>query len=147
MDCARLKEQLVPYHFGTLPDAEADAVDAHLLACTACLRVYLALKRAAKPGDRATAERPSEEVRARLRRNVEAHLASRRAASSSPAPRFLLRRIPLYQGVMAAALAAGVALVLPAALRAPRAASSIDPSSNAPEIDTSRQDAKSFRIY
>ena len=41
MDCADVQAELIPYHLGTLEEAAADAMDAHLLTCAACLRGYL----------------------------------------------------------------------------------------------------------
>jgi anti-sigma factor RsiW len=134
MDCARLKDKLIGYHFGALADDETDAIDEHLLSCAACLRTYLTLKRA----NRSAEHRPSAEMRARLRQNVKAAVAKQKKAH------FLFRRIPVYQGLAAAALAAAVTLVAPklADLRpAPSRAGLHE------EIDTSRQSAKSFRIY
>jgi hypothetical protein len=134
MDCAGVGEHLVSYHLANVSEEERQAVETHLVDCNACLRTYLALKRAA---DRAGLERPSPAVRARLRASV---------AETFPRPRntaMLVRKIPLYQGVMLAAIAAAIALFAPGAVhRVLRA-----PSAGTPAIDTSRTRAESLHIY
>jgi anti-sigma factor RsiW len=139
MDCAAVASRLVGYHFATLEDDERDAIDTHLLGCQACLGTYLALKRAS---DRRPLERPSAEVKARLRASV---LAAFPAEPVRPRRTGLLaRRIPLYQGVFAAALAAVVAWLVPPLLRsAPRG----DARDGAADIDTARPRAAAFKIY
>lgn len=138
MDCAAVASHLVTYHFAAsdLADEARDAIDAHLLECKTCLETYLSLKRAA---EKRPLEKPSASVRARLRAEV--------AETFAPRPRgitFLVRRIPLYQGIAAAAVAAAIALVVPNLVRGegrvhPRAAST--------EIDTARPRAASLAIY
>lgn len=144
MDCSGVGSQLVAYHFAALSDEARDAVDAHLIGCTACLKAYLALKHAAERGP---LERPSDEARARLRADV----ARRFAAKPTPAPArtgvvralFVERRIPLYQGLVAAALAAAVTLlVLGRAERTPPHV-----REGVPQVDTSRPHAESLQIY
>jgi len=137
MDCAGVASQLVAYHFATATDAERDAIDAHLLGCRPCLETYLALKRAT---DRGPLEKPSASVRARLRAEV--------AETFRPAPRvgLMRRRIPLYQGLFAAAVAAAIALAVPSLLRSgPRAP--LDAREGAPRIDSARPSAESLQIY
>ena len=153
MDCARI--DLIAYHFGTQEEKERDAAEEHLLGCTRCLASYLALKRASErregsPGGRGVspdendgAERPSDEVRARLRQDV---------ARTFPQPArwrpfgWLARPIPLYQGLAAATFALVVAVFA-------QRAHSRSPSSPAwglhggEQVDTSRPSAESLTIY
>jgi hypothetical protein len=138
MDCTGVAGLLVEYHLGAVSDAEADAIDAHLVACSACLRTFLAIKRAS---DRAESERPRPEVRARLRAEV---------VRAFPPPGSMkvavfARRIPLYQGVALAALAASIALVLPNVVQ--RLSREGDNRAGATAIDTSRTRAESLHIY
>jgi len=137
MDCAGVGEHLVAYHLASVAEAEREAVEAHLVGCSACLRTYLALKRAA---DRAGLERPSDALRARLRSEVAATFAKRRFR---PNLAVFARKIPLYQGVALAALAAAIALVAPnviARVHRPTV-------SGTPAIDTTRTRAESLHIY
>lgn len=134
MDCAVV--DLVAYHFATLEDAERDRVDEHLVGCTACLRAYLAVKRRAELG--ASTERPSEEARLRLRREV---LERFRPTRATRARAWLARPIPLYQGVAAAVLAIVVAAVLPALAR------QAPPPSGGPYVDSARPAAESLSVY
>jgi anti-sigma factor RsiW len=137
MDCTGV--DLVAYHLGSIEERERDAVEAHLVACRACLRTYLAIKRAA---DRAELDRPRPEVRARLRAEV-ARAFPPRARPSVGHP-VLTRRIPLYQGVVLAALAAAVAVAAPSVLHR---VSRIEAGGDATSIDTSRTRAESLHIY
>ncbi len=137
MDCARVAEHLVAYHLASISEKERDAVEAHLVDCSACLKTYLALKRAS---DRAESERPRAQVKARLRAEVMEAFPPRRRR---PSLAVFARRIPLYQGVALAALAAAIALVAPGVLH--RAGRS--PKVGAPAIDTSRTHAESLHIY
>jgi anti-sigma factor RsiW len=133
MDCAGVAQHLVSYHLGSASDSEREAVEAHLVDCHACVKAYLAVKRAA---DRAELERPSPAVRERLRASVA-------AAFPRPTKIVFARKIPLYQGVALAALAAAIALFAPnVAHRVLRA-----PSAGTPAIDTSRTHAESLHIY
>lgn len=68
MSCDTIQAELVAYHFGTESDETRDAVEAHLLECSQCLRDYLALKRAIETGEGAPA--PSEAARVKIRRSV-----------------------------------------------------------------------------
>jgi predicted anti-sigma-YlaC factor YlaD len=141
MDCTGIAD-LALYHLGAVTEEERDVVEAHLMACSACLKTYLAVKRAAERSDR---ERPRPHVRARLREEVG-------RAFPSPERRSKLaifgRRIPLYQGFALAAVAAAVALVAPNIVQRAvfhdrdRAA-----RPGAPAIDTSRTHAESLHIY
>jgi anti-sigma factor RsiW len=143
MDCTVVAGTLVAYHLGAATDDEADAVEAHLVACASCLRTYLAIKRAA---DRAQLERPRPEVKERLRAEVARSFpapARVRDHRARPLP-MLVRRIPLYQGVALAALAASIALVAPGVVR--RVARS-EAAPGVPVIDTARTRAESLHIY
>lgn len=138
MDCTGVASHLVAYHFATVSDEERDAVDAHLLGCTTCLASYFALKRAA---DKSPLERPAASVKARLRAEVAASFP----ASARPARVTLLaRRIPLYQGLFAAAVAAAIALAVPTLLRQQRQR---DVPEGTAQIDSARPRAESFQIY
>jgi hypothetical protein len=139
MDCAEVGGLLVAYQFATTTDEERDAVDTHLIGCQACLRTYLALKRAAERGP---LERPSGEARERLRAEVARMFGAPRAPAP-PRVVFLQRRIPLYQGLVAAALAAAVTLL--ALGRAPRVHDRV--REGVPQVDTSRPRAESLQIY
>jgi len=139
MDCAAVASVLVGYHFATLEEAERDAIDTHLLGCQTCLGTYLALKRAAERGP---LERPSAAVKARLRASVAS--AFPKAAPRPARVTLLARRIPLYQGLFAAALAAAIALAVPSLLRQ-RTQGAI--REGAPQIDSARERASSFEIY
>jgi anti-sigma factor RsiW len=142
MDCAGVAGHLVAYHLGTVSDEERDVVEGHLVGCSACLKTYLALKRAA---DRAELERPRPEVKARLRAEVARAFPAPANEVATPKRRpVLARRIPLYQGVALAALAAAVAVAAPGVLQR---VSRADASAGAPSIDTSRTRAESLQIY
>lgn len=130
MDCTAVASHLVAYHFGATTDEERDAIDAHLVACTACLRTYLALKHAS---ERAPLERPSARVKEALRAE-----AMRRFAPRAP---LFARRIPLYQGVALAAIAAAVTLLVP------RVIHRTEIREGTPQVDTSRARAESLQIY
>jgi predicted anti-sigma-YlaC factor YlaD len=141
MDCALIREELFAYHFGAASDEERDRIDAHLPECGDCLRTYLTLKRRLESG--AASERPSDAVRDRLREEV--------AKKFRPKPRTKMtsifrRRIPLYQGVVAVALAAAVTLALPRAYRAAEEGGRSGQPAE-PSIDTARPSAESLSIF
>lgn len=139
MDCTAVAENLVAYHVGAIEDADREAIEAHLVDCRTCLETYMAIKRAA---DRANQERPRPEVRDRLRMEVLA--AFPKKSDEKPARvSFLRRRIPLYQGVALAAIAAAITLAAPSVLKRMQRA----PSQPAPLVDTSRTHAESLTIY
>jgi anti-sigma factor RsiW len=138
MDCAGVAGGLVAYHLGTIADDERDAVEAHLISCASCLKTYLALKRAADHAGKL--ERPRPEVRERLRAEV-----LRTFAAAKPEPKSFRRRIPLYQGVALAAIAAAVALAAPNVLQ--WAGRSSGHHHAEPSIDTTRTRAESLHIY
>jgi len=139
MDCAVVASHLVGYHFATLEDAERDAIDTHMLGCTTCLGAYLALKRAS---DQRPLEKPSAAVKARLRESVRDAFPTKEARPARV--RLLARRIPLYQGLFAAALAAAIALAVPTLLRGSRRG---EVREGAPQVDSARPRAESFQIY
>ena len=139
MDCAAVASHLVGYHFATLEEAQRDGIDAHLLGCHACLGTYLALKRAA---EERPLDAPSSAVRGRLRASVAAAFP---AAEARPARVALLaRRIPLYQGLFAAAVAAALALTVPS-LVPPRKHGAV--REGAAQIDSARERPSAFQIY
>jgi hypothetical protein len=143
MDCTGVAGLLVAYHLGTASDEEADTVDAHLVGCSACLKTYLALKRAA---DRAQLEQPRPDVKARLRAEVAREFSRPVSAPAKVRPLAVFaRRIPLYQGVALAALAASIALVAPGVLRHFERESA--ETTSVPLIDTARTRAESLHIY
>lgn len=152
MDRCEVEESLLDYHLGTLVEEERDQVEAHLLQCTRCLAIYLGIKRTA---DARSRERPSDEARGRLRAEVERTFAGPGGAArrSFPglergrsAPLFS-RRIPLYQGLVAAAVAAAVALIAPRLMHAAATERSLRSVESRRAIDTSRPEAESLRIY
>jgi len=126
---------LVAYHFATVSDEERDAIDAHLLGCRTCLEAYLALKRAA---DKSPLERPGARVRERLRADVAAAFPPKAGRVA-----LLARRIPLYQGLAAAAIAAAIALAVPRLFHEPHRAV----PEGAARVDSARPHAESFQIY
>jgi hypothetical protein len=134
MDCAVV--DLVAYHFATLEDADREAVDEHLVACTACLRAYLRLKHQCERG--VAIDRPTEQARLRLRRAVQARF---RPTVGSKVHAWFARPIPLYQGLAAAAIALLLASLAPRVSNpAPRVAAG-------PYVDTSRPSPESLTIY
>lgn len=136
MDCAEVGQRLVEYHFATLDDDARDALEEHLVACTACLRAYLAFKRATESG---ASEKPSSATRARLRASV----ASAFAKPTHAPVRLFARRIPLYQGLAFAAVAAALTLLAPGFVRR----LSTPSTGTASKVDTSRPVADSLEIY
>ena len=142
MDCVLLREELFAYHFGVCEDADRDRIDEHLVSCSQRLRFYLALKRRIESGAH---EKPSTETRERLRENVVKKFKPRPTGKLTA---MLQRRIPLYQGVFAVAVAACVALARCGAHRAiwsPTGTASQD--SREPRIDTARNSAESLSIF
>jgi anti-sigma factor RsiW len=131
-------ETLLAYHFGATSDEEREQVDAHLLACTGCLRAYLRLKHHVERGA-ARGARPSEAVRARIRADVEAIV---RPSGAARVREVLRRPLPLYQALAVAAVAAGIAVGLPSITR-----SIVRPSaSHSIRVDTSEPLAASQGI-
>jgi anti-sigma factor RsiW len=139
MDCALIQEHLIGYHFAALSEEERQSVEAHLVACSACLREYLALKAEVDRGSR-PAEGPSEAVRLKLRAAVEARF---RPSAAKRFRRYLSRPVPLYKGIAIAALGAAAAAFAPALLHAlhPETAHAAE------RVDTARPVAQSLTIY
>ncbi len=73
MKCEDATQTLVALQFGAIEGAERDEIEAHLCACTACVREFLAIKRAVELPDEPPA--PSETSRARLRSAVAKELS------------------------------------------------------------------------
>jgi len=135
-----IQGNLVSYHFATASDDEREAVEKHLVGCTACLRTYLALKTHVDRGARER-DHPSEEARQRLRAAVEARF---RATPARRLRGWLVRPVPLYQGLAAAAVVLAAVALGPAiagVLRPPPAAHA------AQRVDTARPVAESMTIY
>jgi anti-sigma factor RsiW len=142
MDCPLIQQHLIGYHFATASDDERREVEAHLVACTPCLRTYLALKAHVDRGTQA-GEAPSEAARLRLRAAVEARF---RPTAARRVRRWLARPVPLYQGFAVAAV-----IVLAAAL-APQVAGALRPSpspaaGSVERVDSARTSAESLTIY
>ncbi len=134
MDCVVV--DLAAYHFGTLDEGARDAVEEHLLACTACLRAYLALKRRTVAG--ASSGVPSDAARARLRAAVEERF---RPSPIGRARAWMARPIPRYQGLAVALVALVFAAVVPALVERPA------PLAGGRFVDTARLTAASLGIY
>ncbi len=109
MDCRLIQGELVAFTFGTSTEDERGRIDAHLLACTECLRAYLRFKHHVERGA-SLRERPSDEVRRRIRADVAAAVRPRGPARVR---QWLRRPIPLYQGLAVACVAAGLAIATP----------------------------------
>lgn len=139
MDCALIQGKLIEYQFATLEDADREAVEAHLLACTGCLRTYLALKAHVDRGSGA-GEVPSEETRLRLRAAVEARF---RSTATRRLRRWLSRPVPLYQGLAIAAFVAAAVGIAPTLFRSLHSRG----ARPAEQVDTARLAAKSLTIY
>ena len=140
MDCTAVAENLVAFHVGAIEDARlGEAIEEHLVGCRTCLETYMAIKRAA---DRANQERPRPEVRDRLRMDVLAAFPKKSDAKPARVS-FLRRRIPLYQGVALAAVAAAITLITPSVVKRIQRYN----APPAPMVDTSRTHAESLTIY
>lgn len=101
MDCELTRPYLIEFHFGEIDDQPRLLVEAHLLLCPACLRQFLALKRAIEISE----AKPSEAARARLRDAV-----AREVASPGPAAWSWWQR-PLAVAVAAVAVLLAAATV------------------------------------
>ena len=144
MDCTLIEDRLVAYHLATVDDEERLTIDAHLLGCTDCLRVYLRLKHDLERGTRI---KPSAALRARLRDDVERLV---RPTGLARVQMFLRRPIPLYQGFAAAAAIAIVvaaALVLPAKSTTATATAPAIREGATQRIDTARESSESLSLY
>lgn len=139
MDCALIQGRLIEYQFATLEDADREDVEAHLLACKACLRTYLALKAHVDRGSGA-GEVPGEAARLRLRAAVVARF---RSTATRRLRRWLSRPVPLYQGLAVAALVAAAVALAPTIARSLHSAG----ARPAEQVDTARPAAESLTIY
>jgi anti-sigma factor RsiW len=74
MKCDEARNELVALSLGLVEAADRDAVEAHLAECSACVREFLAVKRAMESCDEESTEGPSELSRARLREAVAVEL-------------------------------------------------------------------------
>jgi anti-sigma factor RsiW len=99
VDCSLIDSELVGFHFGTLSPDERARVEEHLPDCARCVRAYLQIKQSVEAG--VEGARPSDLLRARIRRSMESELARRQKA---PARRWWVGG--------AAAVAAAAALLL-----------------------------------
>jgi anti-sigma factor RsiW len=140
MDCRDVREDLIAFHLGALTDERRAPFDAHLLACRACLRAYLELKRAVEL-DAGEEARPSEAARLRLRAAVAARF---RPSLVARAGRWLRRPVPLYQGLTLALVLLALAALVPPLVRA---LPSRAPRASGVTVDTARQSAESLNIY
>jgi predicted anti-sigma-YlaC factor YlaD len=139
MDCGKVN--LVGYHLGAASPEERELVEGHLVACSSCVQSYLALKRHA---DEQASERPSAELRARLRSDVAK--AFPRSVGARLAA-WLTSPVPLYIGALAVAVTS-VALLLANRLWSASASRTHRPfSEGSARIDTSRANAESLTIY
>ncbi len=77
MTCERVRPELTGFHFGAVEGDDRREVEAHLVACRACLEEYFELKRAVEGAD--LEDGPSPASRARLRRAVADTLRRERA--------------------------------------------------------------------
>lgn len=67
MDCKMSQENLIDFQFGSLGIDHRTHIEAHLMACPACLQEFFLLKRDVESGH-AVAVRPAAEVRAKILR-------------------------------------------------------------------------------
>ncbi len=138
MDCSLIQGDLIAYHFGAVTDDERERVEAHLVACQACLRSYLALKAHVDQTGKPPAQ-PSEESRLKLRAAVERRF---RPSPVRRVGRWLARPVPLYQSVaLAAVVVLGVAFGPTLARQLPLPFSHAHDTSE--RVDTSRTTAES----
>jgi anti-sigma factor RsiW len=104
MTCRETERELVAYHFSLAPDDARRRVESHLVACPACVRAFVELKRAIETS--ADVPAPSRPARARLRRAVADELG------------LTERRWLWWERPLAVAVAASAVLVAGAATRA-----------------------------
>ncbi len=132
MNCQRLRDSFTDALAGTLPAADAAAIQAHLAGCAECRREWTALQETLLTLDRLPAAEPSP----RLRTRFDAMLAEAKREAATPereaAPfgrawsrldtffALLLPSRPTFQGALAVAVLA-VGLVLGARLVRPTA--------------------------
>jgi len=100
MTCDELRSELIPYHFGEVPDETRRSLEAHLPGCAACVTELLSLKRAFETAE--DEPRPSDLARARLRAAVAAEIGA--------APRRWWERPVAFTFAASAVLAAFMAM-------------------------------------
>jgi hypothetical protein len=148
MDCRLIQGDLVAYHFATTTDEARERIDAHLVACTGCLRAYLRVKHHIErsAGSEGAGDRPGAAMRQRLRADVAAAF---RPTAKQRVQRALARPIPLYQGLVAAAVALLLAGAAPTVVErlVTGARDRGAEATNAERIDTSRASAESLTFY
>lgn len=118
-------------------------METHLVACTACLRTYLAFKaHVDRDGSGApSGEVPGETARLRLRGAVEARF---RPTPARVLGRWFATPVPLYQGV---AVAAAVVLAFVLGPAVARAIHPAPPAHALERVDSARSAAESLTIY
>ncbi len=143
MDCSLIQGDLIAYHFGAVADDERERVEAHLVACQACLRSYLALKAHVDQTGKPPAL-PSEASRLKLRAAVERRF---RPSPARRVGRWLAKPVPLYQSLaLAAAVVIGVALGPTLAHQLPRTHEHAHAYETSERVDTSRTTAESTTL-
>jgi anti-sigma factor RsiW len=104
MTCREVERELVAYQFGALEDDARRRVEAHLVACSACVGAFVQVKRAVELGEQGA--RPSDAAKRRLRRAVARELGVREAKPTA------------WERALAVGIAACLVLVAGAATRA-----------------------------
>ena len=115
MTCTEIERELVGYQFGTLDDEQRRCVEEHLVACAACVRAFVELKRAIETSEEAPA--PSPAARAKLRRAVARELGDGYAAGGTSRTRAVEVR-SWWERPLAIALAASVVMIAGATMHA-----------------------------
>jgi anti-sigma factor RsiW len=72
MSCDTIEPELLAYHFALVDEDTRKRIEDHLVACPACVRAFVDVKRAIDTSE--GAPRPSNTARARLRRAVATEL-------------------------------------------------------------------------
>lgn len=142
MDCSLIQVDLVAYHLGAIEEPARERVEAHLVACAACVRAFVTLKRHMESG----AAKPSEAARARLRAAVAAEFEPNAA---SRVKKWLRRPIPLYQGLAAAAVIALAAMTAPKIAELASRAHGREPApiADGERVDSARTSPDSLSFY
>lgn len=142
MDTHVTEEGLLAYYLGASSDEERGLIDEHLCACARCLRAFLGLKRHAERSPAGWRDhRPRPEARARLYADVRAAF---RPSAAARLRRALRRPIPLYQSLVAAALAVALAALAPAARSLARPGAAAAPGAR---VDSARISPESLTLY
>jgi hypothetical protein len=97
--------QLLAFHFAALEEHERAAVEAHLRGCSACVAAFLDAKRNVEVSE--GSERPSHEVRGRLRRAVQAEVAPPRARWERPVAWVVAAALVLFAATLVGRLSLG----------------------------------------